>query len=109
MVTTAVVVIHVLRYRGDFDEASSESLPDYGAGVNIGGVFGRRGPPWRRCVEMLPALVCVFQVETFLRFFGGAMMAHRCRFLIEGVALEVMGLRRLWCCVVLALEDGSEF
>jgi hypothetical protein len=36
-------------------------------------------------------------------------MAHRHRFLLEGVALEVMGLRRLWCCVVLALEDGSEF
>jgi hypothetical protein len=57
------------------DEASGESFPDYGASVNIGGVFGRRGPPWRHCVGMLPALVCVFRVETFLRFFGGALTA----------------------------------
>jgi hypothetical protein len=61
--------------RSALDEASGESFPGYGVGVNIGGVFGRRGPPWRRCVGMLPALVCVFRVETFLRFFGGAMTA----------------------------------
>jgi hypothetical protein len=45
---------------------SGESLPGRGVGVNTGGVFGRRGPPWRHCVGMLPALVGVLQVETFL-------------------------------------------
>jgi hypothetical protein len=72
MVTTGVVVYPVLRHLVDIDEASGESLSDYGIGVNIGGVFGRRGPPWRRCVGMLPALVCVFQVETLLRFLTAA-------------------------------------
>jgi hypothetical protein len=61
--------------RSALDEASGENFPGYGVGVNIAGVFGRRGPPWRRCVGMFPALVCVFRVETFLRFFGGAMTA----------------------------------
>jgi hypothetical protein len=75
MVTTGVVVDPVLRHRVDIDEALGESLPGFGVGVNIGGVFGRRGPPWRRCVGMPFALVCVFQVETLLRFFGGAMTA----------------------------------
>jgi hypothetical protein len=79
MVMTGVVVHPVLRHRVDIDEASGESLPGYGVGVNIGGVFGRRGPPWRRCVGMLPALVCVFQVETFLRF-GVAMTVALAQF-----------------------------
>jgi hypothetical protein len=74
MVTTGVVVILSFGI-GSTDEASGESLPGYGAGVNICGVFGRRGPPWRRCVGTLPALVCVFQVETFLRLFEGVMTA----------------------------------
>jgi hypothetical protein len=60
------VVDPVLRLRIDIDEASGEILPGFGVGVNIGDVFGRRGPPWRRCVGMLLALVCVFQVETLL-------------------------------------------
>jgi hypothetical protein len=38
-----------------FDEASGESLPDYGVGANNDGVFGCRDPPWRRFVGMLPA------------------------------------------------------
>jgi hypothetical protein len=37
------------------DEASGESLPGYGVGVNNSGVFGCRGPPWRRFVGMLSA------------------------------------------------------
>jgi hypothetical protein len=73
MVTVGVVVHPVLRHRVDIDEASRESLLGYGVSVNIGGVFGRRGPPWRRCVGMLPAFVCVFRVETFLRLFGGVI------------------------------------
>jgi hypothetical protein len=59
MVMTGVVVHLFRRHRAGIDEASGKSLPGYGVGVNIGGVFGRRGPPWRRFVGMLPALVVV--------------------------------------------------
>jgi hypothetical protein len=37
-----------------FDEASGESLPDYGVGVNNDGVLECRVPSWRRFVAMLP-------------------------------------------------------
>jgi hypothetical protein len=92
------------------DEASGESFPGYGVGVNIGGVFGRRGPPWRRCVGMLPALVCIFRMETssFLRRSDddgiGAIS-----FLWASLWKSWAFVRRLWCCIVVALEDWSEF
>jgi hypothetical protein len=67
LMVMAGVVVHLSRqHRVCVDEASGESLPGCGVGVNIGGVFGRRGAPWRRCVRMLLALVGVLQVETFL-------------------------------------------
>jgi hypothetical protein len=77
----AGVVVHLFRrHRVGVDEASGESLPGCGVGVNIGGVFGHRGSPWRRCVGMLHALVGVLQVETFLRVFGGATAAASASF-----------------------------
>jgi hypothetical protein len=60
LMVMAGVVVHLFRrHRVSVGEASGESLPGCGVGVNIGGVFGRHGPPWRRCVGMLPALVGV--------------------------------------------------
>jgi hypothetical protein len=44
MVMAGVVVHLSRRHRVCVDEASGESLPGCGVGVNIGGVFGRRGP-----------------------------------------------------------------
>jgi hypothetical protein len=45
MVAVGVVVHLFLHHRVDIDEALGESLPGYGVGVNIGGVFDRRCPP----------------------------------------------------------------
>jgi hypothetical protein len=60
------------------DEASGESSPGL-VGVNNGSVFGCRSPPWRCCWDA-SSLVSVFQVKTFLRFFGGATMAGAASF-----------------------------
>jgi hypothetical protein len=40
---------------------------------------GCRSPPWRCCWDAF-CLVSVFQVKTFLRFFGGATMAGAASF-----------------------------
>jgi hypothetical protein len=49
-------------------------LSRLGVGVNNDDVFGCRSPS-RRCCWDASCLVSVFQVKTFLRFFGGATMA----------------------------------
>jgi hypothetical protein len=45
LVAVGFVVHLFLHHRVDIDEALGESLPGYGVGVNIGGVFDRRCPP----------------------------------------------------------------
>jgi hypothetical protein len=75
MVAVGVVIHLFLRHRVDIDEASGESLPGYGVGVNIDGVFRRHCPPWRHFFWDASCLVFVFQVETFSQFFGGATTA----------------------------------
>jgi hypothetical protein len=53
MVAIGVAVIFSFVVGPALDEASGESLPGFGVGVNNGGVFECRGPPWRRFVGML--------------------------------------------------------
>jgi hypothetical protein len=43
----------------DIGEASGESLPGRGAGVNISGVFGRRCPPWRNLLGCFLLGLCL--------------------------------------------------
>jgi hypothetical protein len=53
-------VVHLFTcLRVDIGEASGESLPGRGAGVNIGGVFGRRCPPWRRLLGCFLLGLCL--------------------------------------------------
>jgi hypothetical protein len=111
MVAVGVVVHLFLRHWVDIVEASGESLPDYGVDVNIGGVFGRRCPPWRRFIGMLPAWSLSSRWKHFSSSSEERRRRLRCRFLLEGVALEVMGLICLWCfgfAGVGRLEDWSE-
>jgi hypothetical protein len=62
------------RRRVSTGRSVGRKLSRLGAGVNSGSVFGCRSPPWRCCWDA-SCLVSVFQVKTFLRFFGGATMA----------------------------------
>jgi hypothetical protein len=87
MVAVGVVVHLFLRHRVDIDEASGESLPGYGVGVNIGSVFGRRCPPWRRFVGMLPAWSLSSRWKHFSDSSEERRRRHQRHFLLEGVAL----------------------
>jgi hypothetical protein len=71
MVAVGVVVHLFLCLRVDTGEASAESLPGRGVSVNIGGVVALLGGVFWDA----SCLVFVFQVETRLRFFGGATAA----------------------------------
>jgi hypothetical protein len=62
------------RRRVSTGRSVGRKLSRLGVGVNSGSVFGCRSPPWRCCWDA-SCLVSVFQVKTFLRFFGGATMA----------------------------------
>jgi hypothetical protein len=59
MVAVGVVVHLFLCLRVDIGEASGESLPGRGVDVNIGGVFGRRCPPWRRLLRCFLLGLCL--------------------------------------------------
>jgi hypothetical protein len=87
------------------DEASGESFPDLGVGVNNGGVFGRRDPPWWHllgCFLLGPCLPGENLSPVSQRGNDGGFGVV---FLLEGVALEDMGPSLQMVLARRALED----